>query len=47
MHRIHQATAGLLLALVLAVGACGDGSSGGAGGEQNPGEKTEDTGGGY
>ena len=47
MGRIHQTAVGLLLALVLAGAACGDGSTGGAGGEENPGEKTEDTGGGY
>ena len=47
MQRLQQAAIGSLLALVLAVGACGDGSSGGAGGEENPGQKTEDTGGGY
>jgi hypothetical protein len=47
MRRMTKRVAGVLLALVLSLAACGDGSSGGAEGEQNPGQKTEDKGGGY
>ena len=46
MRRTRRTATGLLLVLALA-GACGDGSSGGEEGEQNPGPKTEDTGSGY
>ncbi len=47
MRRVPRTVAGILLAAVLLAAACGDGSSGGAEGEEDPGQKTEDTGLGY
>ena len=47
MRRMTRTAVGILLALALSAGACGDGGSGGAEGEDNPAPKTEDTGGGY
>ena len=46
MHRLTRTIAGLLMALALSA-ACGDDGNGGAGGEGNPGPKTEDKGDGY
>lgn len=47
MRRSSRTVTALLLAAALFTAACGDGSSGGAEGEEDPGTKTEDTGLGY
>ncbi len=47
MPQIRRKVAAVVFTVALGLTACGDGSSGGAGGEDKPGAKTEDNGGGY